>query len=51
MDARGMGRGREVDELAPAAPSAWSTLGTLALVASAPWVALMLVAWVSKMMG
>lgn len=51
MDARGMGRGREVDELAPATPNALATLCTLALVASAPWVALMLVAWVSKLMG
>lgn len=50
MDARGMGRGREVDELAPAAPSAWSTLATLMLVASMPWVVLALVAWVGKLM-
>ena len=51
MDARGMGRGREVDELAPAAPSAWSTLATLLLVAAAPWAMLMLTAWVGVLMG
>lgn len=50
MVERGMGS-REVDELAPANKSAWSTLATLLLVASAPWVMLMLTAWVGVLMG
>ena len=50
MAERGMGA-REVDELAPATKSAWSTLGTLMLVAVAPWAALMLTAWTVSLMG
>ena len=51
MDARGVGRGLEVDELAPAEPSVLGTLGTLLLVASLPWVVLALTAWVGVLMG
>lgn len=52
MAERGMGARREVsDELAPATKSAWSTLGTLLLVAVAPWAALMLTAWTVSLMG
>lgn len=50
MVERGMGS-REIDELAPANKSAWSTLATLLLVATLPWAALMLTAWVGALMG
>lgn len=52
MVERGMGARREVgDELAPANKSAWSTLGTLLLVAAAPWAMLALTAWTVSLMG
>lgn len=50
MVERGMGS-REVDELATANKSAWSTVATLLLVAAAPWAMLMLTAWVGVLMG
>lgn len=51
MAERGMGARREVDELAPAHRSAWSTVATLLLVAAAPWAMLMLTAWTVSVMG
>lgn len=39
----------EVDELAPSVPSALGTLLTLAIVWSAPFVALALAAWVCRL--
>lgn len=39
----------EVDELAPETPSALGTIATLAIVWSAPFVALALAAWVCRL--